>query len=82
MRPNHTTTLVASPQRQAGQNKSLLQRLVTLRDSALPFYHPDLPQEIGRALLEGNFCHKPASVTVHHFNNGLLLHFGQVYDDE
>jgi hypothetical protein len=79
---SHTTTVVASPERQAGQNQSLLQKLLTLRDRSLPFYHPDLPREIGRALLDAKFCHQPASVTVHHFDGGPFLHFGQVYDDE
>jgi hypothetical protein len=79
---SHTTTVVASPERQAGPNRSLLQKLLSLRDSPLPFYHPDLPREIGRALLAAKFCHEPASVTVHHYESGPFLHFGQVYDND
>jgi hypothetical protein len=78
---HHTTTVVASPERQAGKNRALLQRLVTLRDSSLPFYHPDLPQEVGRALIDAKFCHEPASVAVHHYDSGPFVHFGQIYDD-
>lgn len=79
---SHSTTVVAAPERQAGSNQSLLQRLVTLRDGPLPFYHPDLPHEIGRALIDIKLCHEPASVTVHHYESGPFIHFGQVYDDE
>lgn len=80
--PSHTTTVVTSPERQAGKNQPMLQRLISLRDSALPFYHPELPQAIGRALLDAKLCHEPAGVTVHHYTSGSVIHFGKVYDDE
>ena len=80
---SHTTTVVASPEGQAGQNRPMLQRLRSLRDSALPYYHPELPRAIGCALLEAKLCKEPASVSVNHYGSGLSpLHFGQVIDPE
>src|SRR5579862_1382120 len=57
---SRTTTVVASPEGQAGQNRPMLRRLISLRDSALPFYHPELPGAIGRALLDSKLCQEPA----------------------
>lgn len=79
---SHTTTVVTSPERQAGKNQPMLQRLISLRDSSLPSCHPELPQAIGRALLDARLCHEPAGVIVHHYTSGAVIHFGHVYDDE
>jgi hypothetical protein len=78
---SQTTTVVASPERQAGQNRSLLQRLLSLRDSSLPQHHPELPRAIGQVLLDAQLCQEPMTVQVDHITTESVTAFGEIRDD-
>jgi hypothetical protein len=75
---SRTTTVVASPERQAGQNRRLLKRLLSLRDSSLPLYHPELPRSIGRVLLDAQLCHEPLTVQIEHSSTDSVVAFGAI----
>lgn len=79
---SHRTTVVGSPARQAGQNQAFLHQLLALRDSSLPFYHPELPRAVGRALLDAQLVQEPALVNIYHFTDESCVAFGEVFDQD
>jgi len=79
---SHTTTVVAVPESQAGSDRSFLRRLLALRDSGLPYYHAELPQRIGRALLDAKLCTEPSLVYIHHFTNASFVEFGKIFHED
>lgn len=79
---SRTTTIVAVPESQAGSDSSRLRRLLALRDSGLPYYHAELPQQIGRALLDAKLCTEPLVVDIHHFTNVSFVAFGDIFQED
>ena len=80
---SRTTTFVGVPESQAGSDGSFLRRLLALRDSSLPYYRTELPQQVGRALLDAKLCTEPLLVYIHHFTNASFVQFGELrYEDE
>lgn len=77
-----TTTVVANPERQAGPNKAMLKHLLTLRDSNLPYIHPDLPQALGRGLIDASICSEPSVVHIHNSNEQNFVELGKVFHDD
>jgi len=77
------TTIVSNPEQQAGDNRQLLERLSSLRDSDLPYCHPDMPRAIGAGLIQHGFCTEPVAVHIHHSRDiDCVITFGEVYDDD
>jgi len=79
---NQTTTIVALPGSQAGSNRSFFRRLHALRDSGLPYYRAELPQQVGRVLLDAKLCSEPLVVHIHHFTNASFVAFGETFHDD
>lgn len=75
-----STEIVANPELQAGDNQELLEHLISLRDSDMPYSHPDLPRAIVGALLEHGFCSEPLALHIHHSISIDIVTFGEVYD--
>lgn len=78
----HETTVVADPERQAGSNRAMLDRLNRIRDSDLHFYHSALPKELGQLLLRVSKCSEPALVNIHHSYNDSFITYGEVFHGE
>ena len=76
------TEVVGNPQGQAGPNEALLRRLLALRDSDLPFVHPELARALGDALIKAGLCSEPALVHVHFAKEQSFIDFGSVDADD
>lgn len=77
-----TTTVVAVPESQAGSDRSFLRRLLALRDSSLPYYRAELPQQVARSLLDAHLCTEPLVVHIHHFTNASFVAFGEIFEED
>jgi hypothetical protein len=75
-----TTTVIGNPEGQAGDDEELLNRLTSLRDSDLPFYHRDLPRAFGAGLIRAGACCDPVGIAVHHSTNEEFINFGDIGD--
>jgi hypothetical protein len=78
----HQSMVVSHPERQAGANRAMLEHLIALRDSTLPYYHPSLPKQLGELLLRESVCRVPALVRVHHTTNDSFVQFGEVFHED
>lgn len=76
------TDVVANPEGQAGPRSALLHHLRTLRDSNLPFVHPELPHALAVALIKARLCPEPASLHVHVAQEESFIHFGNVVAED
>jgi hypothetical protein len=53
-----------------------------LRDSNLPYIHPELPQALGRGLIDVSICSEPSVVHIHISNEQSFFEFGKVFHDD
>ncbi len=77
-----STEVVSNPQRQAGPDKPFLKHLLAVRDSTLPYLHPELPHALGLALINSAVCSKPLVVHVHVSDEQAFVDFGRVAEDD
>jgi hypothetical protein len=76
------TIVVSNPKRQAGPNKTLLKYLLNIKESNLPYYHPDLPTEIIDYLLRLDMCNEPIGMNICHYTYAGFRERGQLWESE
>ncbi|WP_457098135.1 hypothetical protein [Lysobacter sp. P5_B9] len=67
---------------QSKENSDYRKHLKALRDSNLPPIHPELPQELGSALIRLGWCSEPLHVQVYTATRTSSAEFGEVFHDE
>ncbi|WP_340010824.1 hypothetical protein MHI32_21685 [Paenibacillus sp. FSL H7-0690] len=75
------TIVVSNSEGQAGPNKPLLPKLMKIKNSELPYYHPKLPDEIIDFLLKINICKEPLGMNICHYNYAGYRERGHLWDD-
>ena len=77
-----TSTLLWDINLQSKEHSDYRRRLEELRDSNLPPIHPDLPQELGTALVRFGWCSEPLHLQVYTATRTFSAEFGEVFHDE
>ena len=77
-----TSTLLWDVNLQSTEHSEYRKRLEALRDSSLPPVHPDLPQELGAALVRFGWCSEPLHLQVFTATRTFSAEFGKVFHDE
>ena len=79
---SRTTTVIANPERQAGDNKEFLNYLLTLQNSALPCHHPLLIKSFSNYLLSEKICTEPLLINIYEGINSDFFLVGELEDDD